>query len=79
MLLVFHAQLVITVLKLVKVRCKDYVLQVITVLLVQSHRLLRVYIAGQDTTARKEVQLQQYALVVLINLCPSSLHVLLAQ
>ena len=79
MLLVFHAQLVITVLKLVKVRCKDYVLQVITVQLVQSHRLLKVYIAGQDTTARKEVQLQQYALVVLINLCPSSLHVLLAQ
>lgn len=79
MLLVFHAQLVITVLKLVKVRCKDYVLQVITVQLVQSHRLLKVYIAGQETTARKEVQLQQYALVVLINLCPSSLHVLLAQ
>ena len=79
MLLVFHAQLVITVLKLVKVRCKDYVLQVITVQLVQSHQLLKVYIAGQDTTARKEVQLQQYALVVLINLCPSSLHVLLAQ
>ena len=79
MLLVFHVQLVITVLKLVKVRCKDYVLQVITVQLVQSHQLLKVYIAGQDTTARKEVQLQQYALVVLINLCPSSLHVLLAQ
>ena len=79
MLLVFHAQLVITVLKLVKVRCKDYVLQVITVQLVQSHQLLKVYIAGQETTARKEVQLQQYALVVLINLCPSSLHVLLAQ
>ena len=77
--LVFHAQRVITALKLVRVRCKDNVLQVITVQLVQSHQLLKAPIAGQDTTAQQGVQPQQYALVVLINLCPSSLRALLAQ